>query len=190
MSTVTRLLFLSLLSPWVTLFAGAEDTSADTTQVHWRLQYSEPAKKWVEALPIGNGHMGAMIFGQTAQERIQFNEDTLWTGHPQDYQHPGAADVLTELRRLLYADKQKQAEALAMKRFMSEPLRQCAYQPFGDLLLRFDGHDAVTGYRRSLDLETALARVDYQAGGTSFSRELFASYPDRVIIIHLGAGTA
>ncbi len=190
MQIVTRFLSLSLLFPWVALFAGAEDTPTDTTQVHWRLQYGEPAKEWVEALPIGNGYMGAMIFGGTAQERIQFNEDTLWTGHPQDYQHPGAAEVLPELRRLLYEGKQNQAEALAMKRFMSEPLRQCAYQPFGDLLLRFDGHDAVTGYRRSLDLETALARVDYQADGTSFARECFASYPERVIVIHLSAGTS
>ena len=162
---------------------------ADCPERHWRFRYGAPAKEWVEALPIGNGSLGAMVFGRTAQERIQFNEDTLWTGHPRDYQHPGAADVLPELRRLLYEGKQKQAEKRAMERFMSDPLRQCAYQPFGDLMLHFEGHDVATTYRRSLDLETALARVDYKAGGTSFSRELFASYPDRVIVIRLNADT-
>lgn len=154
----------------------------------WRLQYGAPAKEWVEALPIGNGSMGAMIFGGAAEERIQFNEDTLWTGHPQDYQHPGAAEVLPELRRLLYEGKQKEAEKLAMERFMSEPLRQCAYQPFGDILLRFEGHETPSAYKRSLDLETALAHVTYDAGGISFSREIFASYPDHVVVIKIEAG--
>ena len=155
----------------------------------WRLRYSAPAQEWVEALPIGNGSMGAMIFGGVETERIQFNEDTLWTGHPQDYQRPGAAEVLPELRQLLFEGRQKQAQDLAMDRFMSEPMRQCAYQPFGDVRLTFQGHGKPRNYARSLDLETALASVCYDVDGISFKRECFASYPDHLVAIRLEAGS-
>lgn len=161
----------------------------ETPDPAWSLRYSAPAEEWVEALPIGNGSMGAMIFGGVGNERIQFNEDTLWTGHPQDYQHPGAAEVLPELRRLLFEGRQKQAQDLAMDRFMSEPLRQCAYQPFGDVRLTFQGHDAPLNYIRSLDLGTALASVHYEVNGISFTRECFASYPDHILAIRLEAGS-
>ena len=163
--------------------------SGEASDSAWSLHYSAPAKEWVEALPIGNGSMGAMIFGGVGTERIQFNEDTLWTGHPQDYQHPGAAEVLPELRRLLFEGKQKQAQDLAMDRFMSEPLRQCAYQPFGDVRLTFQGHDTPRNYTRSLDLETALASVRYEVNGIPFTRECFASYPDHILAIRLEAGS-
>ena len=171
---------------------GCQETQAsDDVQTgrseYWLLQYRKPAEKWVEALPIGNGHMGAMIFGRTSQERIQFNEDTLWTGQPQDYQNAGAAEVLPELRRLLFEGKQKEAEQLAMQRFMSNPLRQCAFQPFGDLNLAFDGHDNPADYRRWLDLDTALSGVSYTVDGVRYTREVFASYPDRVIVIRLAS---
>ena len=103
------------------------------------LWYRQPAKLWVEALPVGNGKLGAMIFGGMASERIQFNEQTVWTGAPHDYAHKGAYQSLDKLRDLLWAGKQKEAEDLAMKEFMSEPLHQKAYQAFGDLLLDFPG---------------------------------------------------
>jgi alpha-L-fucosidase 2 len=99
------------------------------------LWYPKPAEKWGEALPIGNGMMGAMVFGKTDVERIQFNEDSLWTGQPCDYQNPGAAEVLPQLRQLLFDGKQAEAQKLAMERFMSNPMRQAFYQPFGDLKL-------------------------------------------------------
>ncbi|MCE5185638.1 MAG: glycoside hydrolase family 95 protein [Planctomycetaceae bacterium] len=151
------------------------------------LWYSRPAEKWEQALPVGNGRMGAMVFGQTAAERIQFNEDTLWTGQPQTYQHPGAAEVLPELRKLLFEGKQKEAEQLASERFMSVPLKQCAYQPCGDLRLTFDGHDSFSDYKRSLDIENAVADVAYTSNGVRFKREIFASYPDRIIAVRLTA---
>jgi len=165
---------------------SAGDQRAGRTD-YWILQYHKPAERWVEAMPIGNGHMGAMVFGRTAQERIQFNEDTLWTGQPQDYQKPGAAEVLPELRRLLFEGKQREAQQLASGRFMSDPLQQCAYQTFGDLNLAFDGHNDVTDYRRWLDLDTAMTGVTYTVGGVRYTRELFASYPDRVIVVRLSA---
>src|ERR1035437_4886113 len=86
------------------------------------LWYNQPAVLWTDALPVGNGHMGAMIFGGAAHERIQFNEHTVWTGEPHDYAHKGAAQSLAKIRELLWAGKQKEAEDLAMKEFMSEPL--------------------------------------------------------------------
>src|SRR6516225_8764496 len=101
------------------------------------LWYRQPAKLWVEALPIGNGHLGAMIFGGAAHERIQFNEQTVWTGQPHDYAHKGAYNSLARIRDLLWAGKQKEAEALAMQEFMSDPIRQRAYQAFGDLRIDF-----------------------------------------------------
>ncbi|MBN2376369.1 MAG: glycoside hydrolase family 95 protein [Sedimentisphaerales bacterium] len=158
----------------------------ETKQQPYCLWYSSPASEWNEALPVGNGSMGAMIYGKTTEESIQFNEDTLWTGHPEDYQHQGASEVLPKLRQLLLEGEQDQAEQLASRRFMSDPLRQNAYQPFGQLQLAFS-HDNITNYRRELDLNTALAGVSYRCGNVTFKREIFASYPDKVIVIHLTA---
>ena len=148
------------------------------------LWYPQPAEQWTEALPVGNGRLGGMVFGRTGTERIQFNEDTLWTGIPRDYTHPGAKDHLPEIRRLLAAGQQRAAEALAMDHFMSVPLRQMAYQPFGDLLLEF-GHDQVEDYRRELDLEQAVTRVRYRSGGVTFTREVLASFPDQALVVRL-----
>jgi alpha-L-fucosidase 2 len=153
------------------------------------LWYQQPANLWVEALPVGNGHLGAMIFGHTAHERIQFNEQTVWNGEPHDYAHHGASQYLGQLRELLFAGKQKEAEDLAMKEFMSLPLHQRAYQAFGDLLLDFPGiaEDSVTGYRRDLNLDTAISSVQFVSGGVTWRRELFASYPANVIVVRLTA---
>src|SRR5262245_36904484 len=89
-----------------------------------KLWYLQPAKQWVEALPVGNGRLGAMVFGAPAEEHLQFNETTVWTGVPREYQHEGAVKALPELRQLLKEGKQAEAEALALKEFMSVPLRQ------------------------------------------------------------------
>jgi alpha-L-fucosidase 2 len=149
------------------------------------LWYDEPAAEWVEALPVGNGRLGAMVFGGVAQARYQFNEDSLWAGSPHDYAHAGAHKVLPELRRLLFAGKQNEAHALAMQDFMSQPLRQIAYQPFGDLELSFPNHASCTDYRRSLDLNTGIATTRYCIQGVTYTREVFASFPDQVIVVRL-----
>ena len=151
------------------------------------LWYQQPATKWVEALPVGNGRLGAMVFGGAPEERIQFNESTLWTGEPRDYSHPGASNHLAAIRQLLFDGKQKEAEALAMKEFMSVPLKQMAYQPFGDVRLQFPGHDKVEGYRRELNLDEAMARTSYRVGDVRFEREVIASAPDQVIAMRLTA---
>lgn len=128
-----------------------------------------------------------MIFGGTSNEHLQFNEDTLWTGHPHEYQHKGAVKFLPQIRQLLWDGKQKEAEDLAMKEFMSVPIRQKSYQPFGDVWLSFPGHTNVRNYRRELDLESAVAKVSYDSAGVTYEREIFASHPDQVIAWHIAA---
>jgi alpha-L-fucosidase 2 len=153
------------------------------------LWYPRPAREWVEALPVGNGGLGAMVFGGTAAERVQFNESTVWSGAPHDYDHPGAGAVLDSLRALLFAGRQREADSLASARVMSLPLSQERYQAFGDLLLAFPGIDtsAVTEYRRSLDLDSAVATTRFRAGGTTYIRQVFASHPDGVLVLRLWA---
>jgi alpha-L-fucosidase 2 len=151
------------------------------------LWYTQPAKIWTDALPVGNGHMGAMVFGGAAHERIQFNESTVWTGEPHDYAHKGAHNSLAKIRELLWAGKQKEAEDLAMKEFMSDPIRQRAYQALGDLLIETPGAENPTEYKRSLDLDTGIATTEFTAGGVKYKREVFASYPAGAVIVHLEA---
>ena len=150
------------------------------------LWYRQPAGLWVEALPVGNGHLGAMVFGGAAHERIQFNEQTVWTGEPHDYSHQGAYQSLGRIRELLFAGRQKEAEDLAMREFMSVPLRQKAYQAFGDLLLDFPEGD-VSGYRRSLNLETGVCSIEYTQQGVTYRRDVFASYPAKAVVVRISA---
>jgi len=151
------------------------------------LWYLQPAAKWTEALPIGNGRMGAMIFGGVTDERIQFNEDTLWTGHPQDYANTNALKVLPKIRELLGAGKNKEAGWLAKSNFLGTPSRQKAYQPFGDLRFHFNTSTNVTNYRRELNLDSALTSVSYKISETTFVRSAYASYPDHAIMLMLYA---
>ena len=165
----------------------AASSHAQTSTNDLRLWYHQPAQKWTEALPIGNGRLGAMVFGGVLDERIQFNEDTLWTGHPQDYANADARQQLPVIRQLLAEGKNKEAGQLAKAKFLGNPSRQKAYQPFGDLRLHFTGHGDVTDYRRELDLDSAIASVSYRLGGVSFKREAFACYPDGVIVLRITA---
>ncbi|NLY01319.1 MAG: glycoside hydrolase family 95 protein [Rhodopirellula sp.] len=168
-----------------TLLSSA--TAGDAENPPLLLWYQQPAATWVEALPLGNGRLGAMVFGGTAEERIQFNEDTLWAGKPRDYSHPGAAEYLAKLRQLLFEGRQPEAEAMAMEHFMSVPLRQLPYQAFGDLLLQLPGHEKAIEYRRDLDLDAATVRVRYRVGDITYTREALASYPDQVIALRIRA---
>lgn len=153
-----------------------------------KLWYLKPATEWVEALPVGNGRIGAMIFGGVTNERIQFNEHTLWTGEPRDYSKPGASNHLAAIRQLLFDGKQKEAEQLAMREFMSVPLRQMPYQPFADLRLEFPGHETASDYRRELDLDEAVARTTYKLGAIEHQRETFVSAPDGVLVTRIKSG--
>ncbi len=165
------------------IMAGCHPESEQ--QSEWRLWYSQPAANWNEALPVGNGRVGAMIFGGVETERIQFNEETLWDGGPHDYSHEGANEYLDELRQLVFDGKQNEAHELGMEKFMSVPLRQTNYQPFGDLYLSFPGHGDFTEYIRELDLSESVCNTSYKVGGVRYEREVIASHPRQVIAIHL-----
>jgi alpha-L-fucosidase 2 len=149
------------------------------------LWYRQPATKWTEALPIGNGRLGAMIFGGITSERIQLNEDTIWAGEKRDRNNPEGSKNLGEVRRLLFVGKVVEAEKLADQTIISIPRRLPPYQPLGDLLLHFQGHEDAINYVRELDLETAVARISYSAGGARFIREIFSSPDDQLIVIRL-----
>jgi alpha-L-fucosidase 2 len=148
------------------------------------------ATEWVEALPVGNGRLGAMIFGRTKSERLQLNEDTLFAGGPYDPSNPEALQMLPEARRLIFEGHYKEASDLIGKKMMARPLKQMPYQPLGDLKLDFSEHDVVSNFRRELDLDTAIATVTYVASGVRFTREVFSSPVDQVIVVHLSADRA
>ncbi len=172
---------------WMALMGLQSGWAAEADWSALRLSYDQPAAEWTDALPVGNGSLGAMVFGGIERDRIQFNHDTLWAGKPRSYSRPGAVEVLPQLRQLLFDGKQKEAETLAMESFMSEPLHQASFQPFGDLMLEFPGLGTVTDYQRGLDLDGALATTVFKSEGVKYTRSVFASYPDGVVAIRLQA---
>jgi alpha-L-fucosidase 2 len=147
-----------------------------------QLRYTRPAELWTEALPVGNGRLGAMVFGGVATEHLQLNEDSLWSGAPADWNNPGAKEILPQVRAALFAGDYAQATELSKK---MQGIFTQAYQPLGDLRLTFPGADTATGYERTLDLDRAVATVRYTAGGATFTREVFSSFPDQVIVVRL-----
>jgi len=153
------------------------------------LWYAQPAPldHWREALPIGNGRMGAMIFGGTGTERIQMNEDTIWSGSPQDRKNPAAGAAFPEVRRLMLAGKIPEAEALAAKSFNAIPPDLPNYEPLGDLTLHFAQTAAATNYRRQLDLDSGINTTSYRIGDVTYQREVFASAVDHLLVIRLTA---
>ncbi|MBA3685521.1 MAG: glycoside hydrolase family 95 protein, partial [Planctomycetes bacterium] len=151
------------------------------------LWWKQPAPQWDHATPLGNGRLGAMLFGHPAQERIQLNENTLWSGGPRQCDNPEALTHLPEVRRLLFAGDQVAALALADAKLLGEPKRIKPYEPLADLLLDLPGHEQVEDYRRELDLDSACARLTYRVGGVRFTRELFVSAPDQAIVLRVSA---
>ena len=163
---------------------GNSDEAIEQKEV-FKLQYNEPAEKWTEALPVGNGSLGAMIYGGVTQEHFQFNEETLWRGQPHDYSNEDAGDYLGEIRQLLTEGKQMQAQKLAQQEFMSEPIKQVHYQPFGDMYIDFKNHENYTNYKRELNLNNAIGLVSYTVEGVDYKREVFSSFPDQIIAVNL-----
>jgi alpha-L-fucosidase 2 len=154
-----------------------------------KLWYRQPAKTWNEALPIGNGRLAAMVFGDPLKERIQLNEDSVWAGERRDRMNPAAAKSIPEIRRLLLAGKVGEAQQMADRDMIAIPRRMPAYETLADLHLNFDGDPAtsITNYRRELDLDSAVVRIRYTSGATQYTREIFASAPDQVIVMRLSS---
>ncbi len=151
------------------------------------IRFSRPAGEWNEALPIGNGRLGAMIFGGLADERLRLNDDRIWAGAKIDRLNPNAARALPEVRRLLWAGRVREAEELAERDIISRPRRMPPYQPLGDLQLYFPGHDQASGYERVLDLATATHTVRYRTFAATFTRETIASHPAGTIALRIRA---
>jgi alpha-L-fucosidase 2 len=151
------------------------------------LWYRQPAGLWTEALPVGNGRLGAMVFGGVNREHLQLNLDTLWAGGPYDPVNPDAQAALPEVRQLIFAGHYAGAADLLSAKVMAKPLKQMPYQPLGDLWLDFPAVTTVVNYRRELNLDTAVATATFTANGVKFTREVFSSPVDQVIVVHLTA---
>lgn len=149
------------------------------------LWYRKPAAIWEEALPVGNGRLGAMVFGAVRKERLQLNEESLWDGYPRDTTNPEALKALPEVRRLLFEGKNEEAADLAGKTMMGKPERINSYQSLGELWLEFSPAETVSEYRRGLDLDTGVAATAYTANGARITREAFSSAPDQVLAVRL-----
>ncbi|MEO8735785.1 MAG: glycoside hydrolase family 95 protein [Edaphobacter sp.] len=147
------------------------------------IYFDQPAPHWVDALPVGNGRLGGMVFGGVKQERIALNEDTLWSGYPKDWNNPEAKKHLPVVRDFVLKNKDYKA-ADEECRFMQGPYSQ-AYQPLGDLLIDFEHGPKVTGYRRELNLDEAVTSVSYQVDGVGYGREVFVSAPAQVVVARL-----
>lgn len=171
----------------LTLFSCNSSKTDKELNPSMMLWYNKPASNWNEALPIGNGRLGAMVYGGIEKEVIQFNEETLWTGQPHDYANKGAHKYLDELRHLLWNGKQDEAHKLGNDHFMSQPFGQFCYQPFGDVLLDFPEHGKAINYKRQLDLGNAISSVNYEAEDVKFHREVFTSTPDQALVIRIEA---
>lgn len=152
------------------------------------LWYDHPAHTWNEALPLGNGHLGCMVHGRVTTELLCLNENSVWYGGPQNRLPRNALKHLPQLRELIRAGEHAEAERLVSRAFFGSSWSQRHYEPLGNVLLEF-GHDesSVVRYRRSLDLETAVARTEYQVGGVDVVREVVASYPDDVLVVRIRA---
>jgi len=151
------------------------------------LWYESLAKKWEEALPVGNGRLGAMVFGKNGEERIQLNEDTYWSGGPYSTVVKGGYKALPEIQKLVFEGKYLEANNLFGRKLMGYPVEQQKYQCLGNLVLFFQNEDSVINYKIWLDLETGITSVSYQANGITYKREVFASAPDQAIVIRITA---
>ena len=179
----------ALMGTWKLLLGSARADQSAITATTLRsgnsrnvLWFRQPAEQWLDALPVGNGRLGAMVFGGIRQERIALNEDTLWSGYPRDWNNPQAKEHLPVVRRLVLKDEDYEA-ADSECLMMQGPFNQ-AYQPLGDLWIEHEIEGEPTKYLRALDLESAIARVSYSVGGATYLREVFSSAPDQVISVH------
>jgi alpha-L-fucosidase 2 len=164
-------------------------TGASAQDTHLKLWYDHPARQWLEALPLGNGRLGAMVYGDPCSDTIQFNEMTVWAGQPNRNDNPDAKAALPEVRRLIFAGKFKEAQDLVNAKFISRISHGMPYQTVGQLMLSFPHHEGFTEYYRELDIERAVTTTRYAVNGVGYECTAFASFPDQVIIVRVRADT-
>ena len=158
------------------------------TKPGMKLWYKTPAgKTWENAMPIGNGRQGAMIYGNAEKETIQLNEHTVWSGSPNRNDNPMALDSLALIRQLIFDGKRKDAEKTAGRSIITKKSHGQKFEPVGSLQLTFDGHDKFSNYYRELDLDRAVTKTSYTVDDVTYTREAFASFPDRVVVMRLTA---
>ncbi|MDA3816686.1 MAG: glycoside hydrolase family 95 protein, partial [Prolixibacteraceae bacterium] len=150
-----------------------------------KLWYDKPASMWEEALPVGNGRLGAMVFGIPGKENIQLNENTIWTGGSNRNDNPNALEAMPEIRRLIFEGKYNEAQDLINEKVISKASHGMSYQTAGNLLLDFEGHDTYDNFYRELDIERAIATTRYTVDGVEYTREIFSSFPNEVIVVRL-----
>lgn len=152
-----------------------------------KLWYNQPAKLWVEALPIGNGRLGAMIYGNPSKEEIQLNENTIWAGQPHRNDNIEAKDALSLVREYIFNGKYKEAHDLINQKFISKNSHGMPYQTAGSLHIEFPGHENYSNYYRELNIENAIAFTRYDVNGVTYFRESFASFTDQIIVFRITA---
>ena len=152
-----------------------------------KLWYDRPAQVWTEALPLGNGRLGAMVFGNPAVEQLQLNEETLWAGRPNNNANPEGLKYIPKVRELVFAGKYLEAQTLATEKVMSKTNSGMPYQSFGDLRISFPGHTRYRDYYRELNLDSACVKVGYRVDDVNYLREMFTSFTDQVIMVRLTA---
>src|SRR5579871_3177346 len=175
-------------------FAASLPSTPQDDDTPYKLFFNQPATQWSDSLPVGNGRLGACVFGNPSRERIQLNEDSIWDGEHRDRNNPKAGEAVPKIRELLFAGKVAEAEALALSDMMSIPRRMPCYQTLGDLHLDFtpSGLTPETNledYRLELNLDTGIATTTFTHNGTRYTREVFSSAPDQVIVIRLTSST-
>jgi len=170
--------------------AGQTPISGEDEATPYKLFFDQPATTWPDSLPVGNGRLGACVFGNPAKDRIQLNEESIWDGEVRDRNNPQASPTVEKLRQLLFAGKVAEAEALVPDNFLAIPRRMPCYQTLGDLHLDFGQMDNVTNYRLELNLDTAIATTTFTHEGVDYRREVFSSQPDQAIVVRLTASRA
>ena len=179
---MTRSILLSIAFITVLLFSSCSQKKEET--IKYRLWYDHPVERWDNALPTGNGRLGAMDFGDG---HIQFNEESLWAGHKFDNNNPNALRDLPKIRKYIFDGKIEKAYKLGNKSLLSVPPRFRSYETFGDLYLKQNGTVDKSGYVHELCLNDGITRTTYTIDGVKFTREVFVSAPDNVIVIHLSS---
>src|SRR6478736_3738435 len=177
---------MKLFIQFFLLFITSSCFSQDNASL--KLWYNKPSGDiWENALPLGNGHLGAMVYGNVEKETIQLNEHTVWSGSPNRNDNPDALSSLAEIRQLIFDGKQKEAEQLANKVIITKKSHGQMFEPVGSLHLEFNGHNNYTNYYRELDIEKAVAKTSYVVGDVTYTREVLTSFHDRVIVVYLTA---
>src|SRR6186713_1539542 len=163
-------------------------TCFSQTETKLKLWYNQPSGDvWENALPIGNGRLGAMVYGNVDTETVQLNEHTVWSGSPNRNDNPLALDSLALIRQLIYDGKRKEAERVVNNSIITKKSHGQKFEPVGSLQLAFDGHDNFSNYSRELDIERAVTKTSYTIGDVTYTRNTLASFPDRVVVMRLTA---